>query len=79
MAEPVVAVFDTNILVMLGLSRTRAVSALWKAIAEKRVILTTSEAMLEEVGRVLRYNRLGRRYGFQDVLDSCELAVYGQW
>jgi hypothetical protein len=62
MTTPIVAVFDTNILVMFGVRHTREASALWQAIITDRFDLLISESILRELNRVLHYPRIGPRY-----------------
>jgi putative PIN family toxin of toxin-antitoxin system len=61
MSEPIIAVFDTNVLVSALLSKSGAPAALMELWAKERFLLATSEAILAEVARVLQYPKIEKR------------------
>jgi putative PIN family toxin of toxin-antitoxin system len=80
-AEPIIAVFDSNILVRIALAKTNRVKQLWQAAQAGRYRLLISESILAELGRVLRYPRIRERYKLTDVtiddfLNSLRLVAF---
>lgn len=80
-AEPIIAVFDSNILVRIALAKTNRVKLLWQAAQTGRYRLLISESILTELGRVLRYPRIRERYQLTDVtiddfLNSLRLVAF---
>ena len=71
-----VAVFDTNILLRVALARTplaRAIRAAWE---QGDFLLLISDATLSEIGRVLRYPRIAKRYTLTEpVIQGFEASV----
>jgi uncharacterized protein len=72
MSAPIVAVFDTNILIRLALKRTKAIDRLWTALRAQMFDLILSATILTELERVLNYPRLQKRYG----LNSEKIAAF---
>ncbi len=80
-AEPIIAVFDSNILVRIALAKTNRVKQLWQAAQTGRYRLLISESILAELGRVLRYPRIRERYmltdaTIDDFLNSLRLVAF---
>ncbi|PKO21977.1 MAG: putative toxin-antitoxin system toxin component, PIN family [Chloroflexi bacterium HGW-Chloroflexi-1] len=73
-----IAVLDTNALIRVALAKTRLARALRVAWEEPVFLLLTSEAILDELGRVLRYPRIAGRYGLTEAaIQEFENSVRG--
>jgi len=64
--QPVVAVFDTNIFVRIALGRSRRARNIRQAWMSGRFVVATSESILREVERVMRYPEVQRDYGLTE-------------
>jgi putative PIN family toxin of toxin-antitoxin system len=73
-----IAVLDTNALIRVALAKTRLARALRIAWEQPIFLLLTSEAILDELGRVLRYPRIAGRYGLTEAaIQEFENSVRG--
>jgi len=64
--QRLLAVFDTNILVRLALSKTLASQRMWDAFTSGRFGLLISVSMLAEVERVLHYSRIATQHNLSE-------------
>lgn len=73
-----IAVFDTNVLLRIALAKTPLARALCVAWEQGDFLLLISDAILEELGRVLRYPRIAKRHALTDpIIREFEASVRG--